>query len=132
MLHNREEAIPLAEAATLDWVFRPPRSADRPWDNFAKWLESSAASFYWVNGKAGSEKSTIMKYLVNHARTREGLKRWSGNTKLLTPSFFFWYSGYGLQKSQVGLLRGLLYECLHKHRELMPLVFPEAMGVSEA
>jgi hypothetical protein len=131
VMHDREEAIAIAEASTFDWIFRPPRCTDRPWDNFSEWLKGEA-SFYWINGKAGSGKSTLMKHLTSHEETRAGLRKWAGGTKLLISKFFFWYSGYDLQKSQVGLLRGLLYSCLMGHRELIPLVMPEAAEVNEA
>lgn len=132
VMYDREEVISPAEAATLDWIFRPPPHDQRRWDSFGEWLESPQ-NLYWINGKAGSGKSTLMKYLIRHDETRSGLMKWAGHAKLLTASFFFWYSGgFDLQRSQIGLLRGLLHACLVDHRELIPLVVPETATVRAA
>ncbi|KAH7166454.1 hypothetical protein EDB81DRAFT_853098 [Dactylonectria macrodidyma] len=125
IMRDRETEIATAEASTFDWIFRDPRAKDRPWSNFQEWLASdSSTHLYWINGKAGSGKSTLMKYLVRHSQTKAGLTKWAGETKLLISSFFFWYSGQELQKSQIGLLRALLYSCFKNHRELIPIVAP--------
>lgn len=124
IMTDREDEIAIAELATFDWIFKKPRSEDRPWSNFLEWLQRGDG-LYWINGKPGSGKSTLMKHLFNHQQTRQALKLWAGNMSLVTASFFFWYSGGDLQKSQVGLLRSLLYQCLKNHRELIPVVLSE-------
>jgi hypothetical protein len=43
---------------------------------------------------------------------------------LLIGSFFFWNSGIEVQRSQVGLLRSLLFEALGSRRRLLPDIFP--------
>jgi hypothetical protein len=53
-----------------------------------------------------------MKYIRDHETTLETLHRWAGTERLFTASFFFWNSGYPMQKSQVGLLQSLLYQVL--------------------
>jgi hypothetical protein len=53
-----------------------------------------------------------MKYICNHETTLKTLRRWAGAEPLFTASFFFWNSGYPMQKSQVGLLQSLLYQVL--------------------
>jgi hypothetical protein len=129
IMTDREDEIADAELKTFDWIFELPRSKDRPWDNFLKWLETGD-SLYWINGKAGSGKSTLMKHLFNHDITRQALNRWAGNLPLATAGFFFWYSGGELQKTQVGLLRSLLYQYLKDHRELIPVVLSESLGLT--
>jgi len=44
---------------------------------------------YWINGKAGSDKSTLMKYLIMHDKTKSALEKWAGWAKLLLSSFSF-------------------------------------------
>ena len=39
------------------------------------------------------------------------------------PSFYFWNSGAPLQRSQCGLLRGLLFDILSYRRDLIQFVF---------
>lgn len=63
-------------------------------------------------GKAGSGKSTIMKFLLDHTKTAEALEAWAGTKELVIASFFFWNAGPSVQKSQEGLFRSLLYEIL--------------------
>ena len=55
-----------------------------------------------------------MKYVCNHERTLEALRTWSGPSKLIHASYFFWNAGEVLQKSQEGLLKSLLYQILRQ------------------
>ncbi|PMD63790.1 uncharacterized protein K444DRAFT_626482 [Hyaloscypha bicolor E] len=129
IMTDREDEIADAELQTFDWIFKRPRSKDRRWDNYLKWLETGDG-LYWINGKAGSGKSTLMKHLFNHDLTRQALNHWAGNLPLAIAGFFFWYSGGELQKTQVGLLRSLLYQYLKNHRELIPVVLSESLGLT--
>lgn len=128
VITDREDEIAPVELATFDWIFQPPPSEERPWSSFLEWL-GSGESLYWISGKAGSGKSTLMKHLLNHTRTRELLRAWAGDCPLVVASFFFWYSGSDLQKSQIGLLRSLLYQCLTDYRELIPIVLAETARI---
>lgn len=121
---NVEESYP----TTFNWIFRPTMKTTqyaegRRWDDFGTWLQHGKG-LYWVNGKAGSGKSTLMKYIVEHKQTSRFLTQWAGNTTLCTGIFFFWNSGTKEQRSQRGLLRSLLYEIWCKHPELIPTVLP--------
>ena len=95
-----------------------------------QWLEAGE-SIYWISGKAGSGKSTIMKYLNGHHKVRQALCMWSTDAgiPLIMASFYFWYNGTALQKTQEGLLRSLLYQALENHRELIPLVLKGSFDV---
>jgi len=129
---ERFEAVDESHATTFDWIFRPVESTSqyaegRRWGDFSSWLESDKG-FYWVNGKAGSGKSTLMKYIVSHRETSRLLRRWAGDAKLCTGGFFFWNSGSRQQCSQAGLFRTLLYEILGQHPELIPTVLPAQWG----
>lgn len=126
VMQDREMEIAAAESATFDWIFEDPKAFDRPWSNFHEWLAVNHPDrLYWISGKAGSGKSTLMKYLARHRRTEEALQQWAGSKKLLLSSFFFWHSGLELQRSQIGVLRALLYSCFKNHRELIPIVVPD-------
>ncbi|KAI1363337.1 hypothetical protein F5Y08DRAFT_340732 [Xylaria arbuscula] len=82
------------------------------WPNFRQWLREDAST-YWISGKAGSGKSTLMAHIVDDERTREDLEIWSSGQRLEILSFFFWRAGSELQNSVLGLLRSLLYQlCL--------------------
>ena len=113
-----------AHVATFEWILKDCGDEDRSWSSFIEWLECGNG-IYWINGKAGSGKSTLMKYLYDHHRTRDCLGRWSNAMPLDLAAFFFWNSGTFQQKSQNGLLRSLLHEILSQHRALIPIVLPE-------
>ena len=125
-MQNRQEEVAQAYHTTLEWIFEGPKEETKflPWTNFADWL-LHGDGIYWVNGKAGSGKSTLMKYIYNDKRTSQLLSQWSGSKSILVATFFFWNSGTQDQRSQTGLLRSLLYQILHHRPELVHLMFPE-------
>lgn len=114
---SREETIPEAHSETFQWIFDRSGQAVRPWDNFIAWLESGEA-IYWISGKAGSGKSTLMSLLCQDQRTVDTLTAWSGTKDLLMPRFFFWSGGIMVQKSLEGLLRSLLWQILNECPEI--------------
>jgi hypothetical protein len=94
------------------------------WDNFAHWLRGNE-SLYWVTGKPGSGKSTLMKYLYSKPQTFQHLNNWKKELPLVTASFFFWNSGTSMQMSKMGLLQALLYNSIGTRTHLIPEMFPE-------
>ena len=120
---DRPDLVATAHQQTFDWIFRSATVDDLRWDNFQSWLQESDG-IYWISGKAGSGKSTLMKYLCNHPRLHQNLAVWAGPIKPTIASFYFWNSGTAMQKSQIGLLRTLLHEILQQHPELIAIVFP--------
>lgn len=97
-------------------------------DNFVHWLETPSTSpqdaVFHILGKPGAGKSTLMKYLSTHEKSRSYLRKWSKDKELVTGSFFFWKPGSDPQKSHRGLVRALLYSILSEARDLIPIVFP--------
>jgi len=65
-----------------------------------------------------------MKYIYNHETTLETLGSWADGEQLFTASFFFWNSGFPMQKSQLGLLQSLLYQVLRACPALIKEVCP--------
>ncbi|KAM0796206.1 hypothetical protein BDR22DRAFT_893539 [Usnea florida] len=94
-----------------------------PW-NFVEWLRHDNGIF-WVNGKAGSGKSTLMKYTYNDTTTSQFLSQWSGEKPVPVASFCFWNSGTQEQRSQIGLLLSLLFQILYHRPLLTHILFPE-------
>jgi len=125
---ERAEAISEAHSQTFQWLFRPPEESvqfqdGRRWDDFYQWLEKGSG-LYWVNGKAGSGKSTLMKYVSHNHLTPRLLQSWAGTSKLCILNFYFWSGGTVQQRSQSGLFRSLLYYTLREIPELIPVVLP--------
>lgn len=121
-IFSREETIARAHRETFGWIYDKSGKRVRPWDNFNSWLENGRRT-YWISGKAGSGKSTLMSFLCQDDRTREALKLWSGTKDLFMPRFFFWGSGSKSQMSLEGLLRSLLWQILKAFPDLTLPVF---------
>ncbi|KAK4222132.1 hypothetical protein QBC38DRAFT_100666 [Podospora fimiseda] len=122
-IRDRVESIPKAHAETFQWIFDHPKENLR-WDSFPDWLQRGEGC-YWINGKAGSGKSTLMKFVWGHPDGLTHLAKWAADGPLLTASFFFWYLGSPLQKSETGLLRSLLHDILAQQPGLIPTIMPE-------
>jgi len=122
-MRDRYEAVAEAHKVTFRWIFEDAESYDRPWSNFVHWLHHGNG-VYWINGKAASGKSTLMRFIIENPMTIQHLEFWSNAEALDFGAFFFWNSGSLEQRSYTGLLRTLLYEVLNRHRKLIPLVFP--------
>ncbi|KAI9795146.1 MAG: hypothetical protein M1816_000168 [Peltula sp. TS41687] len=120
-LKKRQDDIVDVHKETLRWIF------DKSHTTFTKWLESENG-IYWINGQAGSGKSTLMKFICDHERTKQTLQTWAGQEQLYTASYFFWNSGKYMQKSQLGLLQSLLYHVLRSNPELVSSICDDHNG----
>ena len=122
----RHAKIVDAHAQTFEWILRPRHqfNESRQRDDFYDWLVHGTGIF-WISGKAGSGKSTLMKFLSHHTTTKQALEEWAGDKELVTASFYFWHAGTELQKSQEGLLQSLLHEILTQCPSLIPVILPK-------
>jgi len=57
---------------------------------FLGWLSSPDGGIFHIAGKPGSGKSTLMKFLFDHERTREELTNWAGKYASLPHSLTNW------------------------------------------
>ncbi|KAK1593786.1 uncharacterized protein LY79DRAFT_513684 [Colletotrichum navitas] len=117
-IKERQSEIPKAHRRTFEWVF----SDDTP-VRLSAWLRGSSGLF-WITGKPGSGKSTLMKFILSHEHTMFLAKDWASPEPLIVASHFFWSAGTTIQKSQEGLLRTLLFQILVNCPELIPSVCP--------
>lgn len=115
-INDREDNIAPSHAKTFEWAIDPSSST-----TLRDWLENQNG-VYWIMGKAGSGKSTLMKYLVSHPEVARLLQSWAGPKEIVTASYFFWNAGAAMQKSQEGLIRSILYEVLRKCPDLIHAV----------
>ena len=130
-MRDRYERISEAHQKTFEWVFGPPGQSssipsiapDQPFDNFSTWLMSDKP-LYWITGKPGAGKSTLMKFLSDDSRLLSHLRVWQRGRPLFTARFFFWNSGTTMQMSRIGLLQSLLHQTVsnfpHEIRRLFP------------
>jgi hypothetical protein len=122
-IRERESRVETAHRATFQWVFDQNSPV-----NLGAWLRTGNGT-YWIEGKAGSGKSTMMKYLLQHEETSRSLQQWASDKELFIGSHFFWTMGTNLQKSQIGLLRTMLFQLLKSHPDLVPVACPDRLSI---
>jgi hypothetical protein len=91
LMDDRYEDIKLAHITTFEWIYKTGTGGKLPWPSFGDWLRQEIRQergIYWISGKAGSGKSTLMKFLYQEDRTREALQAWADGSPLLILSFF--------------------------------------------
>lgn len=104
--------------STFHWVF------DDPGPKFIDWLVSDNPLF-WISGKAGSGKSTMMKFVYDDARTKAHIERSPHKySQIALAGFFFHDRGESLQKSFIGLLRAILFQILETFPPLVEFLIP--------
>ncbi|KAK3324530.1 hypothetical protein B0T19DRAFT_486683 [Cercophora scortea] len=148
-MQTRHRRMAEAHGQTFRWVFEQPTSETqaetsvvqtsedeasvpteqaeaeallRSRQTLLKWLQAGTESLpgiFWVQGKAGSGKSTLMKFLSGCPDTMVSLRQWAGSATLMMASFYFWSPGTRLQKSQEGLLRSILFQLLCDRPDLI-------------
>ncbi|KAK4556700.1 hypothetical protein LTR86_006271 [Recurvomyces mirabilis] len=111
-INNRQEDIVEAHAKTCQWIY------EKAGFGYTKWATEK-------DGKPGSGKSTLIKYLMQQPRTAELLQRWAGRDELIVAYHYFWSAGTTLQKSRLGLLRTLLVHMLQQAPEIVLQLLPE-------
>ena len=128
----RRENIVEAHVKTFEWIYDESLLSQHGdlQHHFLQWLKNGNGIF-WVTGKAGSGKSTLMKFITEHPKTRQALSQWTSHQYLITAGFYFWHAGTALQKSQEGLLRSLLYEILRQCPNMIPDVLSERWALCE-
>jgi hypothetical protein len=108
-MDHRYEDIEKAHKRTFEWIFSGAQRHENSSCPFSEWMKGDNG-VYWVPGKAGSGKSTLMKYLVNDDRTHAAFKQRACERRMVMADYWFWDLGTNsLQKSLEGL-SGLCYK----------------------
>jgi polynucleotide 5'-kinase involved in rRNA processing len=90
-MYGRYDTVDNAHFKTLRWIFSDSldndqvEEKDEPEDEakasarelLLNWMSSGAGIFH-ISGKLGSGKSTLVKYLCDHDRSKSLLKQWAG------------------------------------------------------
>src|SRR2546421_5290227 len=133
-MQDREFRIAEAHEKTFRWIFEDSDNLELPVWNLKDWLQSDD-QLYWITGKAGSRKSTLMKFISqpvssthysdhpeeitpNQPRCAQYLRKWSRDKPLIIASFYFWAAGSQMQMSQSGMFLSLLYQILENVQRL--------------
>lgn len=85
---SRYEDVIEAYPKTFEWAFTGSGEEECSWSNLSRWLQHDDG-IYWVSGKAGSGKTTLMKHIVDDIRTTDFLKVWAGSSPLIIVNFLF-------------------------------------------
>lgn len=91
--------------------------------DFSSWLGRENGLFH-ISGKAGSGKSTFMKFIARHHLILRQLEEWAHPKKLVFATFYFTVEGDEIDKSLHGLFRSILFEVVKQCPELIPKIFP--------
>lgn len=85
-------------------------------EDYLRWLDEEYVGdhlgFFWIKGKPGVGKSTLMNFLAKHSHRDESS---------ITISFFFNARGDHLERSTVGMYRSVLYQLLGAVPELLTI-----------
>lgn len=122
-MDERRNRVNRAHSQTLQWIFRPKAEDDTLWDDFVDWLCSpSAHAVYWIRGKAGSGKSTLMRELDQKvSEEQHDLHDWARGCETLHASSYLWNAGSVTQKSLTGLLLSLVYQLFRQRADLIEI-----------
>jgi hypothetical protein len=116
----RQSSITSVNSSSYRWMFELS-VIGQPSIRYLPWLREDDGIF-WVTGKAGSGKSTLMKHIYKDERTHAALQSWANGRQLFTASHYFWYAGSQIEKSYAGLIRSILYKILYSCPELIKSV----------
>lgn len=120
-MDERQQGIWSPHKGTLSWVFQDsPAETTVPWDDLKSFVTKGCGT-YWITSKAGSGKSTLIKDINANPKLDDALAEWAGGRKIFKASFYFYYLGTDMQKSEIGLLRSLVLALLSTHQK------PESM-----
>lgn len=74
-----------------------------------------------------------MKFLSDHGKSKSILSEWAMAEKktIVCASFYFWNSGFPMERTQQGLLQSLLFQILRKCPHLIPDIFPDRWNADE-
>lgn len=127
---DRSDDINPAHYQTFEWIYSDGKQGKNSSTcTFMEWISSNNGVF-WVSGRAGSGKSTLMKFLAGHNRTTDAFEIWAGDRKLITANYYFWSQAQDpLQKSLPGLLRTLMYDIINRCGDYAELLFPDQFVV---
>jgi len=131
-MDSREEDLDPAHTGTFKWIMRkmnwksPFYKSPSP---YLQWL-STKKPLFWLSGKAGSGKSTLMNFLITHPTRDAVLQNAFPDKKVLVAWHYLFERGKDArQKSREGLLRHLLHHLILERPALAQPIFNQHKAV---
>lgn len=118
----RHESISSAHERTFRWIFPCSPESSNDHARFTRWLKTSDGPF-WISGKPGCGKSTLMKFIAGSDMIHPALREWAGPKQVFLASHYFWSVGTPIQKSLEGLMRSLLSDVCRQAPDLISKIF---------
>ncbi|ROV93714.1 hypothetical protein VSDG_06938 [Cytospora chrysosperma] len=128
---RRHYAITAAHKKTFDWIFNGQKKTTQSNTTLMEWM-TVGSGLYWISGRAGTGKSSLMRFLDDDSRTKEAFQAWSGERPLVLTAFYFWNSeaaGDRTLKSLLGLYKGILFGLIQQNEEFAELLFPDHLVI---
>ncbi|KAK0718619.1 prion-inhibition and propagation-domain-containing protein [Lasiosphaeria miniovina] len=126
-MDDRRESIKSAHKRTFQWALEGPDKAQEGFNSLREWLRRGSG-IYWLSGKAGSGKSTLMKFVHSGPQTAQLLNEWAkmiGAADCTIADFFFYYLAMTPeQNTQEGLSKALLFKILTRYPAIVPKALP--------
>ena len=114
---TRFENVASTHQNTYNWIFGSEV-------DFKDWLRGDNLDpIYFIRGKPGSGKSTLMKFIMTSSCTHALLQKYSDSPWIFAGHFFH-DRGAKIQKSIEGFLRRIVHEILKQRPELYRHVYP--------
>ncbi|KAF5242185.1 hypothetical protein FANTH_8817 [Fusarium anthophilum] len=134
-MYDREDAVANNFEATYEWIFQhEPKKSDGKvlWYSFPAWLAEESKTPYWITGKPGSGKSTIMKLIARPDKLKSFLQPWTKSLPILITNYYGWNSGLNMQKAWGGLKKTVLHQVLNQRPSAAPIIAPRRWALFQA
>lgn len=131
-MNERRNQIEHPHTETFEWIFggapasahqlagKPQSEFDGDFERirkatvaFIEWARDPSSPTFWISGKPGSGKSTLMKFLAENPRTLELLDSASpAASRTAVLSHYIWSAGQPIEATVKGLLCSILHQML--------------------
>lgn len=132
-IYAREDSIQTPVGTTFEWILQdhdkesksPAKSEVR--HQLHLWLREGHGIFH-ISGPPGTGKSTLLKFIAHHPRTKTELQEWAAGKELIIVPFYFWSAGAATQHSMSNywLQRSVLVQILKLIPECTQTLFAES------
>ena len=118
----RRYRVSQAHQESFQWIW----DTEHPKLKFVSWLRSEEPIF-WISGKPGAGKSTLMRYLIESKQTMNLLSR-SSDASIIV-HYFFHELGKMQEKTFGGFLHAIVYQLLVGFREKNQAALSQLSGL---